>query len=87
MALFKRHQQHKDVPYSEGCGGLMWDAWGGSAGINWAISKLKQIDKNKMENIDMKLYLYNTIAFSISMTEVELSLKNNFAFMHNSIYS
>jgi len=45
MALFKRHQQHKDVPYSEGCGGLMWDAWGGSAGINWAISKLKQIDK------------------------------------------
>jgi hypothetical protein len=23
----------------------MWDAWGGSAGINWAISKLKQIDK------------------------------------------
>ena len=28
MASFKRHQQHKDVPYSEGCGGLMWDAWG-----------------------------------------------------------
>ena len=45
MASFKRHQQHKDVPYSEGCGGLMWDAWGGSSGINWAINKLKQIDK------------------------------------------
>lgn len=45
MASFKRHQQHKDVPYSEGCGGLMWDAWGGASGINWAISKLKQIDK------------------------------------------
>ena len=45
MASFKRHQQHKDVPYSEGCGGLMWDAWGGSAGVNWAISKLKEIDK------------------------------------------
>jgi len=44
MASFKRHQQNKDVPYSEGCGGLMWDAWGGSAGINWAIRKLKQID-------------------------------------------
>jgi len=44
MASFKRHQQNKDVPYSEGCGGLMWDAWGGSAGINWAISKLKEID-------------------------------------------
>ena len=45
MASFKRHQQHKDVPYSEGCGGIMWDAWGGSAGVNWAISKLKEIDK------------------------------------------
>ena len=44
MASFKRHQQHKDVPYSDGCGGLMWDAWGGSSGINWAINKLKEID-------------------------------------------
>ena len=48
MASFKRHQQNKDVPYSEGCGGIMWDAWGGSAGVNWAINKLKQIDKTKL---------------------------------------
>lgn len=47
MASFKRHQQNKDVPYSEGCGGIMWDAWGGASGIEWAIRKLKQIDKNK----------------------------------------
>ena len=45
MASFKRHQQHKDVPYSEGCGGLMWDAWGGTSGVEWAIRKLEQIDK------------------------------------------
>jgi hypothetical protein len=45
MASFKRHQQHKDVPYDEGCGGIMWDAWGGDAGIEWAIRKLAQIDK------------------------------------------
>lgn len=44
MASFKRHQQHKDVPYSEGCGGLMWDCWGGTSGIEWAINKLKKID-------------------------------------------
>lgn len=44
MASFKRHQQHKDVPYSEGCGGLMYDAWGGTSGIEWAIKKLEQID-------------------------------------------
>ncbi len=43
MASFKRHQQNKDVPYDEGCGGLMWDAWGGASGINWAMNKLKSI--------------------------------------------
>lgn len=47
MAAFRRHQQNKDVPYSEGCGGLMWDAWGGDAGIRWAESKLKEIDLSK----------------------------------------
>jgi hypothetical protein len=47
MASFKRHQQNKDVPYDEGCGGIMWDAWGGASGINWAISKLKSIDNEK----------------------------------------
>ena len=45
MASFKRHQQHKDVPYTEGCGGLMWDCWGGTSGIEWAINKLKKIDE------------------------------------------
>lgn len=55
MASFKRHQQNKDVPYTEGCGGIMWDAWGGSAGINWAISKLKRIDK-KVNNSVTALY-------------------------------
>ncbi len=55
MASFKRHQQNKDVPYSEGCGGIMWDAWGGSAGVNWAISKLKSIDK-KVNNSVTALY-------------------------------
>jgi hypothetical protein len=47
MASFKRQQQNKDVPYSEGCGGLMWDAWGGDAGVEWAIRKLEQIDNQK----------------------------------------
>jgi hypothetical protein len=43
MASFARHLQHEDVPYSEGCGGLMVDAWGGRAGIEWASRKLEQI--------------------------------------------
>ena len=47
IASFKRHQQHKDVPYSEGCGGLMWDAWGGTAMIEWASNKLERIRASK----------------------------------------
>lgn len=43
MASFARHLQYKDVPYSEGCGGLMVDAWGGEAGIEWAQNKLDSI--------------------------------------------
>jgi hypothetical protein len=46
MASFKRHQQHANVPYDKGCGGLMWDAWGGTEGIEWAIRKLKEIENN-----------------------------------------
>ena len=48
MASFARHRQNKDVPYSEGCGGLMWDAWGGTAGIEWAQNKLEEINKTNM---------------------------------------
>lgn len=48
MASFARHAQNKDVPYSEGCGGLMWDAWGGTAGIEWAQNKLEEINKTNM---------------------------------------
>jgi hypothetical protein len=44
MASFRRHQQHKDVPYTKGCGGLMWDAWGGESGITWAENKVKQLN-------------------------------------------
>lgn len=44
MSAFKRHQDDKDVPYGEGCGGLMWDCWGGTSGIEWAANKLKEID-------------------------------------------
>ena len=47
MASFARHAQNKDVPYSEGCGGLMWDAWGGTSGIEWASNKLESI-RNSM---------------------------------------
>ena len=50
MASFKRHQQHKDVPYDKGCGGLMYDAWGAEEGVNWAIRKMEQINNQLRMN-------------------------------------
>jgi len=31
--------------YGDGCGKLMYDAWGGKAGLRWAESKLKSLEK------------------------------------------
>jgi len=50
MASFERHRQWRNVPYDEGCGGLMWDAWGGTEGIEWAQRKLRSIENAKFKN-------------------------------------
>lgn len=57
MAAFARHAQHKDVPYDEGCGGLMYDAWGNDEAIAWAQRKLEQIDKEKMCEGDCETHI------------------------------
>ncbi|MCP3851687.1 MAG: hypothetical protein GY694_15825 [Gammaproteobacteria bacterium] len=49
MASFARHKKNSDTPYSEGCGKLMWDAWGGTSGIEWAQNKLKKIRGEQSE--------------------------------------
>ena len=46
MAAFERHRQNSDKELGDGCGRLMWLAWGGDEGISWAQRKLKQIDKS-----------------------------------------
>lgn len=45
MSAFQRHKQNSDKPLGDGCGRLMWLAWGGDEGIAWAEKKLSQIDK------------------------------------------
>lgn len=47
MAAFERHRQNSKKDLGDGCGRLMWLAWGGDAGIAWAQRKLKQIDSDK----------------------------------------
>ena len=46
MAAFERHRQNSQKELGDGCGRLMWLAWGGDAGVEWAQRKLEQI-RNK----------------------------------------
>lgn len=45
MASFERHRQNSTKELGDGCGRLMWLAWGGDEGIGWAQRKLEQIKK------------------------------------------
>lgn len=47
MASFERHRQNSQKELGDGCGRLMWLAWGGDEGIEWAQRKLEQIKKEK----------------------------------------
>jgi hypothetical protein len=49
MAAFERHRQNSQKDLGDGCGRLMWLAWGGDEGVEWAQRKLEQIDSQEFE--------------------------------------
>lgn len=51
MASFERHRQNSDKELGDGCGRLMWLAWGGDEGIEWASRKLQQIDMRQAYSV------------------------------------
>jgi len=59
MAAFERHRQNSDKELGDGCGRLMWLAWGGDEGIEWAQRKLEQIDKEKLSLSRVKKVLFD----------------------------
>lgn len=65
MSAFERHRQNSQKELGDGCGRLMWLAWGGDAGIEWATKKLQQIDKAK-EKLSAKL------SFSVNEDKQEI---------------
>jgi len=50
MASFERQRQNSNRKLGDGCGRLMWLAWGGDAGVEWAQRKLEQIKKEKLNS-------------------------------------
>ena len=55
MASYNRFEKKKGEPYNKGCGGLLWDAWGGEEGIRWAEGKLDEINANESK-LDLAEY-------------------------------
>lgn len=60
MASFKRHQKNAEIdpkfkgtPWKD-AGYVAWLGWGGTSGVEWAIRKLKQIDKTAASNMEKK---------------------------------
>lgn len=47
MSAFERQRQNSDRELGDGCGRLMWLAWGGDAGVEWAGRKLDEIDSEE----------------------------------------
>lgn len=49
-SYLSRHEADLEAStsYSDGCGLLMYDAWGGKAGLRWAESKLKELGEIEM---------------------------------------
>lgn len=47
-SFLSRHKTNaeKSKGYGDGCGQLMYDAWGGASALSWAESKIRQAEKN-----------------------------------------
>lgn len=48
-SYLSRAAEFADVPYSEGCGGLMYDAWGGKSMLNWARARVNEMSERNIE--------------------------------------
>jgi hypothetical protein len=56
MAAFDRHRENSEMDDDEGeadCGWMMWKAWGGDAGVDWAIRKLDSLEEQSSAGVQM----------------------------------
>ena len=76
MSAFERHRQNSQKELGDGCGRLMWLAWGGDAGVEWASRKLEQIRKNKFQKFSI-INEEQRIISGLLMVADELIYRNN----------
>lgn len=51
--------------YNDGCGKLMYDAWGGKAALRWSKSKLKELGEIEAEEVELKDIKHGEYTFTI----------------------
>lgn len=76
MSGFERHRQNSQKELGDGCGRLMWLAWGGDAGVEWATRKLEQIDKKEFQRFSIVNEDKRIISGALMIAD-ELIYRNN----------
>jgi DNA-binding Lrp family transcriptional regulator len=71
MSSFERQRENSDKELGDGCGRLMWLAWGGDAGVEWAGRKLKQIDSLKLTSEFKKIGRSKSLFNIYKSSEIE----------------
>jgi hypothetical protein len=77
MAAFERHRQNSQKDLGDGCGRLMWLAWGGDEGVEWASRKLKQIRGENFEKIRVGVLSSNVDRMMWNSETLELVIRFN----------
>jgi broad specificity phosphatase PhoE len=70
-SYLSRHKVDLDSSkgYGDGCGKLMYDAWGGASALSWAESKVKQFEKEEMSGKVLPISIANTSLFEHGQDE------------------
>jgi len=68
-SFLSRHAKNADVPYSEGCGGLMYDAWGGKSMLPWAK---RTVEKMNEKNSDLEAEIRQKYGEDVELRTMEL---------------
>ena len=71
MSAFERHRQNSTGELGDGCGRLMWLAWGGDEGVEWAKRKLRQIRGENLSKEEFHEWTDYAAACSAKMSKEE----------------
>jgi hypothetical protein len=77
MASFARQKQNSERELGDGCGRLMWLAWGGDAGVEWASRKLAQLNKTTMQDFSIQNEEQHIISGPLMLADTPIYRSNS----------